>query len=141
VFQKTLRVRTKGPEAKDLADRYFFETLVRMHRASEGEPYTGLKPAGAIEPIIQAADQALEKGAAEQLAQHLTEQVAKGIKERFQVAEAKKKRAEESVAAGREFVRAYVEFVHYVEKIHQDASGHAAHAQGPKTPADSHKHH
>ncbi|MDD5642387.1 MAG: DUF6448 family protein, partial [Syntrophales bacterium] len=42
VFQKTLRVRTKGPEAKDLADRYFFETLVRMHRASEGEPYTGL---------------------------------------------------------------------------------------------------
>jgi len=77
VFQKTLRVRAKGPEAKELADRYFFETLVRMHRASEGEPYTGLKPAGAVEPIIQAADQALEKGAAEPLVQHLTGQVAK----------------------------------------------------------------
>lgn len=141
VFQKTLRVRTKGPEAKDLADRYLFETLVRVHRASEGEPYTGLKPAGAVEPIIQAADQALEKGAEEPLVQHLTEQVAKGTRERFKVGEAKKKRAEESVAAGREFVRAYVEFMHYVEKIHQDASGHTAHAQGPKTPADSHKHH
>lgn len=135
VFQKTLRVRTKGAEAKELADRYFFETLVRIHRASEGEPYTGLKPAGTSEPIIQAADQALEKGAAEPLIQHLTEQVAKGLKERFQAAAAKQKSAEESVAAGREFVRAYVEFLHYVEKIHQDASGHAAHAE------DSHKHH
>lgn len=141
VFQKTLRVRAKGLEAKELADRYFFETLVRMHRATEGEPYTGLKPTGAIEPIIQAADQALEKGAEEPLVQHLTEQVAKGIRERFKVAETKKKRAEESVATGREFVRAYVEFMHYVEKIHQDASGHASHSQGPKAPADSREHH
>lgn len=45
-FQSTLAVRDLSPEAKELADRYFFETLVRLHRAGEGAPYTGLKPAG-----------------------------------------------------------------------------------------------
>ena len=47
-FQKTLAVRQLSPEAKELADRYFFETLVRVHRAGEGAPYTGLNQPGAI---------------------------------------------------------------------------------------------
>jgi hypothetical protein len=42
----------------------------------------------------------------------------------------------ESVAAGREFVRAYVEFTHYVERLHLDAAGQAAHAPEPA----AHKH-
>ena len=41
-FQKTMVVRKLNPEAKELADMYFFETLVRIHRAGEGEPYTVL---------------------------------------------------------------------------------------------------
>ena len=45
-FAKTLAVRTKGPEARELADQFFFETFVRIHRAGEGAPFTGLKPAG-----------------------------------------------------------------------------------------------
>ena len=44
-FTRTLKVRAGGAEAKELADTYFFETLVRLHLAGEGEPYTGLKPA------------------------------------------------------------------------------------------------
>ena len=60
-FAKTLAVRAKGPEARDLADMYFFETLVRVHRQSEGEFYTGLKPAE-VDPgaAVAAADKALE---------------------------------------------------------------------------------
>jgi Family of unknown function (DUF6448) len=42
-FDQTITVRKLGPEARALADRYFFETLVRLHRAGEGAPYTGLK--------------------------------------------------------------------------------------------------
>ncbi len=61
-FQKTLSVRTKGAEAKELADMYFFETLVRVHRAGEGAPYTGLKPSEAVDPAVALADKALESG-------------------------------------------------------------------------------
>ncbi len=67
-FQKALAVRDKGPEAKDLADRYFFETLVRVHRAGEGAPYDGIKPAGTkVEPGVEAADKALESGSVDSL--------------------------------------------------------------------------
>ena len=51
-FAKTLQVRALGAQAQELADLYFFETLVRVHRAGEGAPYTGIKPAGAIETPI-----------------------------------------------------------------------------------------
>lgn len=44
-FRKTAAVRRQSPQARELADRYFFGTLVRLHRAGEGEPFTGLKPA------------------------------------------------------------------------------------------------
>jgi hypothetical protein len=73
LFKRTLEVRTKGTDARELADMYFFETLVRLHCAGEGEPYTGLKPAGTpIEPIVLAADKALETGSSKELTELLT---------------------------------------------------------------------
>jgi hypothetical protein len=125
-FKKTMAVRSKSPEAKELADMYFFETLVRIHRASEGAPYTGLT-AGPAEPIIVEADKALEKGSVDHLVKHMTDAVAKGIRQRFQKTLERKKHAEDSLAAGREFVEGYVEFTHYVERLHLDAAGPAAH--------------
>lgn len=60
LFQKTLAVRALGPEGKDDADMHFMETLVRIHRAGEGAPYMGLKPAGSeLDPAVGAADEAL----------------------------------------------------------------------------------
>ena len=59
-FRQTLAVRRLNRQARNLADSYFFETLVRLHRAGEGEPYTGLKPAGTdLGPVIPRADKAL----------------------------------------------------------------------------------
>jgi len=52
VFKQVLAVRGESDAAKTLADRFFFETLVRIHRAGEGEPFTGLKPAGDVDPGI-----------------------------------------------------------------------------------------
>jgi len=125
-FQKTLAVRGNSPEATELADLYFFETLVRVHRAGEGAPYTGLKPAHEIEPPIAAADKALEAGKVDDLAADVSKAVAAGIRERFEKAVAAKKHAEHNVEAGREYVAAYVEFVHYVERLHNDASAKSA---------------
>ncbi len=140
-FQKTLAVRIKGPEAKDLADMYFFETLVRIHRAGEGAPYTGLKPAGTeTSPVVQGADKALETGSADRLVKMVTDAIAAGIRERFAKAAEAKKQADGSVGAGREFVEAYVEFVHYVEGIYDIAQGHAGpHGQAAEpAPAGHH---
>lgn len=62
-FADALAVRALGPRAKAMADLYFFETLVRVHRAGEGAPHTGLKPAGRdLGPAIPAADRALQEG-------------------------------------------------------------------------------
>ncbi len=119
-FKKTLIVRNQSKEAKELADMYFFETLVRVHRAGEGAPYTGLK-SEKPEPIIVEADKALETGAVEALIKKITNLVAEGIKERFAQTKEYKKNSDASVEAGRKFVEAYVEFTHYVEKLYMDA--------------------
>lgn len=117
-FKRTLEVRMKGTDARELADMYFFETLVGLHRAGEGEPYTGLKPAGTpIEPIVLAADKALETGSSKELTELLTSAAEKEIIIRFKHAVEAKKDIEKSVDAGREFVEAYVEFVHYAEQL------------------------
>ncbi len=126
-FKKTLTVRKQSTEAKELADMYFFETLVRLHRAGEGAPYTGLKPGEAVEPIIAEADKALEAASVDKLVRMVTDAVAKGIREHFGLVKETKKHADESVEAGREFVEAYVEFTHYVERLHLDATGQPAH--------------
>jgi hypothetical protein len=125
-FDQTMAVRKLSPEAKALADRYFFETLVRLHRAGEGAPYTGLKAAGRdLGPAIPAADQALEAGSVEPLLKLLSDAVQAGTGEHFKQAVAKKNFDKNDIEAGREYVKAYVEFVHYVERIYQAAKNPA----------------
>lgn len=126
-FQKTLEVRKLGTQARDLADMYFFETLVRIHRAGEGAPYTGLKPGTAVDPAVALADKALESGSVDKLVNILTDATAKGIRERFHRALKAKKHADESVIAGREFVESYVIFTHYVEGLHSMIKGASEH--------------
>ena len=134
VFQSAVAVRAKGADVQQVADRYFLETLVRLHRAGEGEPYTGLRPAGIdLGPAIAGADRALRDGLVEPLVDLITAEVAAGIRSRFARAAATKQHADDSVTAGREFVAAYVEFLHFVERLDADARpaarehGHAGH--------------
>ncbi len=129
-FKKTLIVRGKSKEAKELADMYFFETLVRLHRAGEGAPYTGLKIGEAVEPIIADADKALESGSVDNLVKLVSDAVASGIRERFTHVKETRKHTDESVEAGRQFVEAYVEFTHYVERLHLDATPEGAKTEG-----------
>lgn len=128
IFARTLAVRAQSKEAQELADQFFFETLVRIHRAGEGAPFTGLKPAGTqLGPAIEEADKVLENGSVEKLVKLLTDDVSAGIRKRFAVAQEKRQHANDNVEAGREFVAAYVEYVHYVEGLHQAATSPAAH--------------
>lgn len=135
-FKKTLAVRSKGPEAKELVDNYFFETLVRIHRAGEGESYTGLKNEP-VDPIVAMSDKALETGNVDSLTNKVAAHIKEGIKERFAKALAAKKNADKNVDAGREYVEAYVNYVHYIEEIHtaimSKGEHHAEGDEGAKT--------
>lgn len=127
-FAKTLVVRKQSTAAAELADTYFFETLVRLHRAGEGEPYTGLK---AEEPAagIEAADDAIRHGDGAALTRDLAGRVQAGLNERLQRVLAAKAHADHNVEAGRAYVAAYVEFIHFAEKLYDTTSaGPAAHA-------------
>jgi hypothetical protein len=125
-FAKTLEVRTIGGAARDLADTWFFETLVRVHRAGEGEPYTGLKPAAA-DPVLESADRAIETGSPDALVKLITGHVAEGLEARFKQALEASRHADHTVEAGRAYVAAYVDLLHYVEALHNaGAGGHAA---------------
>jgi hypothetical protein len=140
-FGKTLAVRIKGADAKELADQFFSETLIRLHRAGEGEPFTGLKPTGtAIEPTVRAADEVLERGSVDKLVKDVTEEAATGICARFAEVREKKEHADRSVEAGREYVAAYVEYVHFVERLHE-ATTTSAHHEESAEPAAQKEHH
>jgi hypothetical protein len=117
-FAAALKVRSLGEDARKLADTHFFETLVRVHRAGEGVPFTGLKPSGTIDPGFVAADKALTEESVDGLSANIIKAVQEGIRKRFANVLEKKKQAEESVEAGRAYVAAYVEYAHYVEALH-----------------------
>ena len=137
-FARTLKVRGHSDEARELADRYFFETLVRVHRAGEGEAYTGLKPAGKPDPAIAAADKALASGKLEPVSRLITERTHSGLEKHFHEALARKQYKPNDLAAGRAFVTAYVEYMHYVEKVYSATGAQAAHAAPRKGPQHGH---
>lgn len=138
-FRKTQAVRKLNATAKDFADHAFYETLVRVHRAGEGEPYTGLKPAGRdLGPALPAGDGAIEAATVEPVLRLLSQGVHDGVERRYREVMSHKSFEPDDVAAGRKYVQAYVEYIHAVEKIHQAADG-GAHAQA-KAAAPAHAH-
>ena len=127
-FEHALAVRKLGAEARQLADRFFLETLVRVHRAGEGAPFTGLKPAGGdLGPAVPAGDKAIETGDVEPLARLLASDLHRGLEVQFKAVLSRRKFRANDVPAGREYVRAYVSYIHYVEALHA-AMNTAAHA-------------
>lgn len=127
-FRKTLAVRGLSDEARELADHYFFETLVRVHRAAEGEPYSGLKPASYEPPAgIAAADRAIENGSFKRLNDELAEHAVGMLRDRFARVQELKSYDPTDVEAGRAYVHAYVAFIHLVENLHGLIHGEGAH--------------
>lgn len=136
VFEQAVNVRAKGADSRALADRYFLETVVRLHRQGENAPYTGLKPAGQdFGPVIPAAENALANGDSEALVTLLTKAVRQQVEQRFEHAlEAKSlpqaPLGHAEVAQARERVHAELGFVLYAEGLHQALKGETGHAEG-----------
>lgn len=131
-FDATLSARKAGPAARDLVDTYFFETLVRVHRAGEGAAYTGLKAAGRdLGPAIPAADRALVDGSIDRVIKIVTDAAAAGMRRHFERAASRKDYDRDDVEVGRDYVEAYVAYVHYVERLY-GAAVSAAHGHYPQ---------
>lgn len=119
-FAKAQQVRKLGGEAEKLAELYFFETLVRLHRASEGEPYTGLKPAGRdLGPAIPVGDKAVESGDLKPVWTMIQEGIHNGLHRRFDLVQKTKAEKDKDSDSGRRYVAAYVDYIHYVVNVHE----------------------
>ncbi len=128
-FERVLTVRKQSPEARELADTYFYETLVRVHRVGENASFTGLKPAGRdLGPLIPAADKGIAEGSIEPLLRLVSGDLERGIRERFERVLQARRLMNGDVATGRSYVAAYVEFLHYVEALHEASAAPTGHA-------------
>lgn len=123
VFDKAVEVRQNGDNAQELADRQFFTELVEVHRASEGAPFTGIKPAGEIDPAVQLADRALEEGEIDAFLARIVDKFEQNARSAFEATLAAKQQAGDSPEQGREFVDHYVQYVHYLEDVHNVIAG------------------
>lgn len=128
-FDRARRVRSAGGEAAELADQWFLENLVRIHRAGEGAGYDGIKPIGTvIPPQVRAADKALDHGSIEPLRGLIDAERWPELEQRFDKALALKRFDDNDLAAARSYMDAYVSFFKYAEGHDHDHHHHAAHA-------------
>ncbi len=154
IFEKALQARKQGSAAEDVADRWFLENFVRIHRAGEGAGYDGLKPAGTIlEPVVVAADKSIEIGDMLPLKGLVTEEEYQALEEKFEKAIALKDYDINDVEASRAYVHAYVTFFKMAEgeehdhgdaHRHEHEHGHsheAAHGHHGHSHDDTHGHH
>lgn len=131
-FDRSRKVRELGPDARSLADQAFMETVIRLHRAGEGAPYTGLKPAGIdYGPAVPAAEHAVETGDLAKLKAVLSEEIEHALRERLaHVRELQRAplapKAPAEVPAARERVSAELGFITFAESIRQTARGKGA---------------
>lgn len=132
-FEKALKVRKLDKAAADLADYWFFETVVRLHREGEGAPYTGLKPAGLDwGSVVKKAERALKNGNHKEVIFFLQRTVEEDLQKRFKHAMEKKNYDKNDVAAAREYVHASLSFVLHAHGLYAFAKGEEAHGEERK---------
>lgn len=125
-FQSTMKVRVLGSEAKKLADNYFFETLVRLHRIGEGIAYTGIKPAGTpVNKKILAADKSIALGNLSPLNDLVPKDQWAELNKRFEKVMSLKNYDVNDVRSGREYIEAYIQFFHFAEGEDEHNPSHA----------------
>lgn len=133
VFEKVTQLRKKGADVQEIADRYFFETVVRIHRVGEGAPFTGLKPAGLdVGPVIPLAEKAVESGVPDELVKLMCDWVEAEVREKSDRVKHLKRYAGGPVEKAREYVEAMLGFEVWSHKVFQCIKApphHGAHAE------------
>jgi len=127
-FFLTMKVRKLGTDAQNLADKYFYETVVRLHRSGEGVPFTGVKPSGTpVDNKILAADKSIELGNLSPLKELVPKEMLSELESRFNKVMALRNFDLNDVAEGREYIEAYVQFFKFAEGEEDDHVSHESH--------------
>lgn len=140
-FDKTIFVRNLSKEAKEVADIWFFETVVRLHRAGEGAPYTGLKPAGlSVGPVIPLIEESIEKNDIIKVIKFLQHEIEHQIKERFKDLLSKKEYDKNDVDSAREYVEAFLGLTLYSHHLYEFINKSEHHEGVEESHNHEHKH-
>jgi hypothetical protein len=139
IFAKTLRARKAGKDALEVADDWFFENAIRLHRAGEGESFTGLKPAGLSEgPVVPRAEKAIATGNPEETIAFILKTVEDDLRHRFHHVMEKKNYDTNDVAAGREYIAAFIGWVVYSHHLWLSVTSPPAHGHEEKKAGHGH---
>lgn len=131
IYELALKTRTLGADAKEVADRWFLENFVRIHRAGEGASYEGLKPSGTeLEPVVVAADKSIDIGDMSPLKGLVTDEEYHALEDKFNKAIALKDFDINDVKAAREYVNAYVTFFKMAEGEEHEHGHSGGHGHG-----------
>jgi hypothetical protein len=132
-FELARGARAEGPAAREVADLYFFDTVVRVHRRGEGAAHTGLKPAGLdVGPVIPVAERAADTGDPTALVALLSEELDQQVARRLAEVRTLAAHAGEGVPAARAATSARLGLLVWSHKVHallhaevhEDGHGH-----------------
>lgn len=118
LFKKTYSLKNGDKETYNIVEQHFLETLVRLHRATEGVGYTGLKPVGSASPIVVMADASIDNHNVDKLLTDFTAHIQKVVREKYNKVEKLSLVKNESLEKGRAYVEAYVDYTHTLEGMH-----------------------
>ena len=115
-FRMSMKVKDINADTKNLAEQYFFEILLRDHRAGEGVAFDGVKPHGwPVDERVKAADQSIALGDLEPLKGLVEPDKWPELQRRFQKVMSLKDFDVNRVEEGREYIEAYVQFFKFAE--------------------------
>ncbi len=136
-YERAMLARNGDAAVNEVADLYFFDTVVRVHRAGEGAPYTGLKPAGLpVGPVIPVAERAIESGDGRELTGLLTAAVEAEVRRRLADVIARRTRSGQGVPGARAYVEASLGLQVWAHHLHGCISGPAH--EGPAEAGHAH---
>ncbi len=127
LFDKTYRLKNEDKQVYAIVEKHFLETLVRLHRETEGAPFTGLKPAGSTTPLVTMADNSIANKDVEDVIKTVSNHLEKVLRERYATVAELSKTKDESVDQGRAYVHAYVEYTHTLEALEHILHGDISH--------------
>lgn len=127
LFHKTYSLKNESKKVYAIVKKHFLETLVRLHREMEGAPFTGLKPAGSMTPLVEMADNSIANKNVEDVLKSVTNHLEQVLRERYATVAKLSITKDDSVEKGREYVHAYVQYTHTLESLEHILHGDISH--------------